>query len=38
MRKWKIPFGYQVVAQTGVDRVAGPARVVSADRFLGALV
>lgn len=34
----KIPFSYQVVRQSGVDVRVGGVRVVSADRFLGALI
>lgn len=36
--KLNIPFNYQVVGKPGVDRLVGGLRVISADRFLGALV
>lgn len=36
--KLNIPFNYQVVGKPGVDKLAGGLRIISADRFLGALV
>ena len=36
--KLKIPFSYQVVKQKGVDTLSKGVRVVSANRFLAALI
>jgi Predicted ATPase (AAA+ superfamily) len=36
--KWKIPFCYQVVKTSGVDRYTSGIRIVSADKFLLGLV
>ena len=36
--KLKIPFAYQVVKQSGVDNFNNGVRVVSANRFLEALI
>jgi predicted AAA+ superfamily ATPase len=36
--KMKIPFAYQVIGKTGIDKIVRDARLVSADRFLAALI
>lgn len=36
--KLKIPFSYQVVKQDGVDNFRNGVRVISAHRFLAALI
>ncbi len=38
MEKLNIPYGYQVVKKRGVDQLVNGIRVVSADRFLNALI
>lgn len=36
--KLAIPFSYQVIGKKGIDRFSGGVRVISADRFLAALI